>query len=205
MNLLNLKKAACMTGILFVALYAQQALAWDDPYLYCSSQNKASWSWAKTADQPLNNELNIGYNEGLFSRLQGFYPTGMYPQAELPKDLFMINTLLKDNTMRNEKQAKSVCKELQKFCPGKDPEKHEIYLGAARYSTSKANSIGLYFKNDPSDQSEEPSILLCPSWKHEPEKTTHNCGLIFGPLDKNTGRLYERKVTSAGLGACAPS
>lgn len=205
MNLFNFKKAVCMTGILFVALYAQRALAWDDPYLYCSSQNKASWDWATTKGQSLNNELNIGYTEGNYLRLQGFYPTALYPQAELPRYMFMINTLLRDNTMRNEEQAKSVCKEVQRFCPGNDQAKDKIYLGAARYSTSSANSIGLYFKNDPSNALEEPSILLCPSWRHEPEKTTHSCGLIFGPLQKNTGGLYKRDVTSAGLGSCASS
>lgn len=212
MNLASFRKIAFVAGVLSGALYAQQALA-DEAFLYCTNQNAGRWDWAKTNGTQLNNGLNIGTNEGDYLKLQGFYP-GSYEVHPVPHEftknivggngMFFISTLLKNNTMRNEQQAKAACEELQRFCPGSSKENDQIYLGAAWNSASSSHQVGMYFKNDPSNPEEKNSILVCPSWEYEKGITDNSCGTLMSPAYTDpVTKLPKRDVRSAGIGpAC---
>jgi len=123
MNFLNLKKAICAVGILFAALYTQQAVAWG--YLYCvpdpwSSEN---WEWAVITDP--NKKLGSEFNDLAYEYLDSDHKRYMVirgPERYHRDNLnyWSINVPKRTPLMTKE-ESTAFCQKLKSFCPASKP------------------------------------------------------------------------------------
>lgn len=117
MKLLNFKKATCAVGILFVALYAQQAFAWG--YLYCATEPwyPKDWTWAVITDRKMNVDPQ-------FSDLAYVHKGYVVINGDEEYDQSINNFALKvtqRTPLMTKEETTAFCQEIKTFCPEDKP------------------------------------------------------------------------------------